>query len=145
MLLKERLKMLILRAGSWNDISNQLYVMWGIKTKAPNWRHPAGKYPPRAHSPPEGRRLTAAWLTIGDGDKAMLPIEAFSTSTEGAVTTWSAGSGLILILNFFRWSSSSSDSSEEKKADFLGASSSLASRKASCPSSASHLTKYKGG
>lgn len=58
----------------------------------------------------------------GDGDKAMLPMEAFSSSTEGTVTTWSAGSGLILILNFFLWSSSSSDSSEEKKADFLGTS-----------------------
>lgn len=73
----------------------------------------------------------------------MLPMEAFSSSTEGAVTTWSAGSGLILILNFFRWSSSSSDSSEEKKADFLGASSSRVSRKASCPSSDSHSTWNK--
>lgn len=61
-------------------------------------------------------------LLRGDGDKAMLPMEAFSSSTEGTVTTWSAGSGLILILNFFLWSSSSSDSSEEKKADFLGTS-----------------------
>lgn len=68
----------------------------------------------------------------------MLPMEAFSSSTEGAATTWSAGSGLILILNLFLWSSSSSDSSEEKKADFLGASSSRTSRKASCQWSASH-------
>lgn len=58
-------------------------------------------------------------LTIGDGERAMLPMEALSSSTDGAVTTQSAGSGLILILNFFLWSSSSSDSSEEKKWVFL--------------------------
>lgn len=54
-------------------------------------------------------------LTMGDGDRAMLPMEALSSSTEGASTTRSGGRGLILILNFFLWSSSSSDSSEEKK------------------------------
>lgn len=52
----------------------------------------------------------------------MLPMEAFNSSTEGAAMLVSAGSGLILILNFLRWSSSSSDSLEEKKWDFsLGA------------------------
>lgn len=56
---------------------------------------------------------------IGDGDRAMLPMEALSSSTEGTDATRSAGSGLILILNFFLWSSSSSDSSEEKKWVFL--------------------------
>lgn len=54
-------------------------------------------------------------LLMGDGDRAMLPMEALSSSTEGASTTRSGGRGLILILNFFLWSSSSSDSSEEKK------------------------------
>lgn len=49
----------------------------------------------------------------------MLPMEALSSSTEGAPRTRSDGSGFILILNFFLWSSSSSDSSEEKKGDFL--------------------------
>lgn len=58
-------------------------------------------------------------LLIGDGDRVMLPIEAFSSSTDGAVATRSGGSGLILILNFFLWSSSPSDSSEEKKWPFL--------------------------
>lgn len=57
-------------------------------------------------------------LTRGDGDRAMLPMEALSSSTEGADTTRSDGSGLILILNFFLRSSSSSDSSEEKKCVF---------------------------
>lgn len=52
----------------------------------------------------------------------MLPMEAFNSSTEGAAMLVSDGSGLILILNFLRWSSSSSDSLEEKKWDFsLGA------------------------
>lgn len=60
-------------------------------------------------------------LTRGDGDKAMLPMEALSSSTVGAGMTKSGGRGLILILNFFLCSSSSSDSSEEKKCDFLGA------------------------
>lgn len=55
----------------------------------------------------------------GDGDRAMLPMEALSSSNEGTATTRSAGSGLILILNFFLWSSSSSDSSEEKKWGFF--------------------------
>lgn len=58
-------------------------------------------------------------LTIGDGERAMFPMEALSSSTEGADMTQSAGSGLILILNFFLWSSSSSDSSDEKKLVFL--------------------------
>lgn len=58
-------------------------------------------------------------LTIGDGDRAMLPMEALSSSTEGTDVTRLDGSGLILILNFFLWSSSPSDSSEEKKWPFL--------------------------
>jgi len=59
---------------------------------------------------------------MGDGDKVMVPMEALSWSTEGAATGQFAGNGLILILNFLRWSSSSSDSSEEKKcALILGA------------------------
>lgn len=58
-------------------------------------------------------------LLRGDGDRAMLPMEALSSSNEGTATTRSAGSGLILILNFFLWSSSSSDSSEEKKWGFF--------------------------
>lgn len=55
-----------------------------------------------------------------DGDRAMLPMEALSSSTVGAVMTQSGGRGLILILNFRLCSSSSSDSSEEKKCVFLG-------------------------
>lgn len=65
------------------------------------------------------RAVTSGLLTRGDGDSAMLPMDALSSSTDGTDTTWSAGSGLILILNFFLWSSSSSDSSEEKKWGFL--------------------------
>lgn len=68
-------------------------------------------------------------LTIGDGDRAMLPMEALSSSTEGTEATRSDGSGLILILNFFLWSSSPSDSSEEKKWGFLMVGGSAASRK----------------
>ena len=46
----------------------------------------------------------------------MLPMEAFNSSTEGATNSaLSVGRGLILILNFLRWSSSSSDSLDEKK------------------------------
>lgn len=75
------------------------------------------------------RAVTSEPLTIGDGDRAMLPMEALSSSTEGADTTRSAGSGLILILNFFLWSSSSSDSSEEKKWGFLVMGGSVASKK----------------
>lgn len=71
----------------------------------------------------------AGVLTKGDGDRAMLPMEALSRSTEGSTTTQSAGSGLILILNFFLWSSSSSDSSEEKKWDFLVVGETAMSRK----------------
>lgn len=75
----------------------------------------------------------------------MLPMEALSSSTEGAVTTRSARSGLILILNFFLWSSSSSDSSEEKKGDFLVVGSSAVLRKAqlspsNSPGFSLHLT-----
>lgn len=48
----------------------------------------------------------------------MLPMEAFNSSTEGVTKSGlSASKGLILILNFFRWSSSSSDSLDEKKWD----------------------------
>lgn len=57
----------------------------------------------------------------------MLPIEAFNSSTEGATNSaLSASRGLILILNFLRWSSSSSDSLDEKKWDLsLGVGSQL--------------------
>lgn len=78
---------------------------------------------------------TTTLLTRGDGDRAMLPMEALSSSTEGTDATRSAGSGLILILNFFLWSSSSSDSSEEKKCPFLVVGSRPMSRKAMYPSS----------
>lgn len=74
--------------------------------------------------------MTSGILTRGDGDRAMLPMEALSSSTEGVIVTRSAGRGLILILNFFLWSSSSSDSSEEKKWGFLVATGGVASRKA---------------
>ncbi|TNN36437.1 hypothetical protein EYF80_053403 [Liparis tanakae] len=63
----------------------------------------------------------------------MLPMEAFSSSTEGADATRSDGSGLILILNFFLWSSSPSDSSEEKKWGFLTVGGGAASRKETSP------------
>lgn len=79
--------------------------------------------------------MTSGILTRGDGERAMLPMEALSSSTEGVVVTRSAGSGLILILNFFLWSSSSSDSSEEKKWGFLVAIGSAVSRKAKLSSS----------
>lgn len=71
----------------------------------------------------------AGVLTKGDGDRAMFPMEALSTSNEGSSTTQSDGSGLILILNFFLWSSSSSDSSEEKKWGFLVVGGTAVSRK----------------
>lgn len=74
------------------------------------------------------RPMKSELLTIGDGDRAMLPMEALSSSTEGTATTRSGGRGLILILNFFLWSSSSSDSSEEKKWVFLVAGGSKMSR-----------------
>lgn len=77
-------------------------------------------------------------LTRGDGDRAMLPMEALSSSTEGTATTWLAGRGFILILNFFLWSSSSSDSSEEKKAVFLVVGSSAVLRKVKLPFLNSH-------
>lgn len=66
-------------------------------------------------------------LTRGEGDRAMLPMEAFNSSTEGATNSaLSASRGLILILNFLRWSSSSSDSLDEKKWDLsLGVGSQL--------------------
>ena len=62
--------------------------------------------------------LTKAWneklLTTGDGESAMLPIDAFSSSTVAAFLRMSlACNGLILILNFLCDSSSSSDSLEE--------------------------------
>ncbi len=79
------------------------------------------------------RAVTSGLLTRGDGDSAMLPMEALSSSTEGANTTRLAGSGLILILNFFLWSSSSSDSSEEKKWVFLVIGGIEVSRKANQP------------
>jgi hypothetical protein len=60
-------------------------------------------------------------LTRGEGDRAMLPMEALSSSTEGAKQlALSVGNGLILILNFLRWSSSPSDSLEEKKCSLGG-------------------------
>lgn len=50
----------------------------------------------------------------GDGESAMLPIEAFSSSTVAAFLRTSFDcKGLILILNFLCDSSSSSDSLEE--------------------------------
>lgn len=50
----------------------------------------------------------------GDGERAMLPIEAFSSSTVAAFLRTSLDcKGLILILNFLCDSSSSSDSLEE--------------------------------
>lgn len=64
-------------------------------------------------------QVTKTGLTIGEGDRAMLPMEAFNSSTEGATNSaLSASRGLILILNFLRLSSSSSDSLDEKKWDF---------------------------
>lgn len=55
-----------------------------------------------------GLRLT------GDGESAMLPIDAFSSSTVAAFLRMSLDcNGLILILNFLCDSSSSSDSLEE--------------------------------
>lgn len=81
----------------------------------------------------KARSERAGLLTRGDGDRAMLPMEALSSSTEGTDDTQSAGSGLIFILNFFLWSSSPSDSSEEKKWDFLVVGCRAASRKAKLP------------
>lgn len=53
-------------------------------------------------------------LTTGDGERAMLPIDAFSSSTVAAFLRMSLDcNGLILILNFLCDSSSSSDSLEE--------------------------------
>lgn len=53
-------------------------------------------------------------LTTGDGESAMLPIDAFSSSTVAAFLRMSLDcNGLILILNFLCDSSSSSDSLEE--------------------------------
>lgn len=50
----------------------------------------------------------------GDGESAMLPIEAFSSSTVAAFLRMSFDcNGLILMLNFLCDSSSSSDSLEE--------------------------------
>lgn len=50
-----------------------------------------------------------------DGESARPPTEAFSSSMEGGThLALSASSGLILILNFFLLSSSSSESLEEK-------------------------------
>ena len=67
-------------------------------------------------TPRASHAVTSHLLTIGAGERAMLPIDAFSSSTEGAIAGLSFGKGLILILNIFlRCSSSPSDSSEEKK------------------------------
>ena len=53
-------------------------------------------------------------LTRGEGEIAKVPTEAFSSSMVGTEQLeLSEGRGLILILNFFRWSSSPSDSLEE--------------------------------
>lgn len=53
-------------------------------------------------------------LTTGEGESAILPIEAFSSSTVAALLRVSLDcKGLILMLNFLCASSSSSDSLEE--------------------------------
>lgn len=78
----------------------------------------------------------AGVLTKGDGDRARFPMEALSKSNEGSTTTQSGGSGLILILNFFLWSSSPSDSSEEKKWPFVVVGETAVSRK---PRKAFHI------
>lgn len=55
-------------------------------------------------------------LLFRDGESARPPTEAFSSSIDGgAHLALSDTSGLILILNFFLLSSSSSESLEEKK------------------------------
>ena len=59
--------------------------------------------------------LESAALTK-DGESARPPTDAFSSSIDGGThLPLSATSGLILILNFFLVSSSSSESLEEKK------------------------------
>lgn len=58
--------------------------------------------------------LRLGLFLTGDGESAMLPIEAFSSSTVAAFLRTSFDcKGLILILNFLCDSSSSSDSLEE--------------------------------
>lgn len=58
--------------------------------------------------------LRLGLFLTGDGESAMLPIDAFSSSTVAAFLRMSLDcNGLILILNFLCDSSSSSDSLEE--------------------------------
>lgn len=65
--------------------------------------------------------LRSAMLTR-EGESARPPTEAFSSSIDGGThLALSETSGLILILNFFLLSSSSSESLEEKKCFSLGA------------------------
>lgn len=60
-------------------------------------------------------KLASAALTR-EGESARPPTDAFSSSMDGGThLPLSATSGLILILNFFLVSSSSSESLEEKK------------------------------
>lgn len=61
------------------------------------------------------RIRTRSALLTRDGDSARPPTEAFSSSIDGGThMTLSDTSGLILILNFFLLSSSSSESLEDK-------------------------------
>lgn len=63
---------------------------------------------------PDSSKLDIKPLTTGDGESAMLPMDAFSSSTVAVFLRMSLDcSGLILILNFLWDSSSSSDSLEE--------------------------------
>lgn len=130
--------------GTCADVIISTYTQKIICNKHKNtqqnrwWSSPThmGKLGRRRHSwlimkAGSARAVTSGWLTTGEGDRDMLPMEALSSSTVGAVTTRSASSGLILILNFFLWSSSPSDSSEEKNGDFLVMGSDVALRKQS--------------
>lgn len=64
----------------------------------------------------QGGKLEERWEALTrDGESARPPTEAFSSSMEGGMhLALSPSSGLILILNFFLLSSSSSESLEEK-------------------------------
>lgn len=62
----------------------------------------------------DSSKLEIKPLTTGDGESAMLPMDAFSSSTVAVFLRMSLDcNGLILILNFLWDSSSSSDSLEE--------------------------------